>query len=311
VLPASERKVVLVTRRTRYEELLARHHTREQAKFYVEHLGADFDDYVAEHETYRAAQAAVLAVLREHGRFQALERRMVPNFLFGPEDVVVALGQDGLVANTMKYLDGQPLVGVNPDPARWDGVLLPFAPRDVAGLLPKVLTDAVASRAVTMARASLANGQSLHAVNDLFVGPKSHTSARYEIALGTQREVQSSSGVIVSTGLGSTGWMRSVVTGALAVAGFAVGTRLEAEFRGRPWEDEALEFAVREPFPSRSSAATVLCGRIERDAPLVLTSLMAEGGVIFSDGIEADFLEFNAGARVEITVAERRGRLVV
>ena len=156
MLPASERKVVLVTRRTRYEELLARHHTREQAKFYVEHLGADFDDYVAEHETYRAAQAAVLAVLREHGRFQALERRMVPNFLFGPEDVVVALGQDGLVANTMKYLDRHPLIGVNPDPQRWDGVLLPFAPQDVATVLPGVLAGQRALRTVTMARAQLA-----------------------------------------------------------------------------------------------------------------------------------------------------------
>lgn len=311
MLPASERKVVLVTRRTRLEELLARHHTREQARFYVEHLGSDFEDYEREHETYEAASREVVEVLRGHGRYQVLDRRFTPNFLFGPKDVVMALGQDGLVANTMKYLDGQPLIGVNPDPARWDGVLLPFAPRDVAGLLPKVLTDAYASRAVTMARAGLANGQSLHAVNDLFIGPKSHTSARYEIALGAQREVQSSSGVIVSTGLGSTGWMRSVVTGALAVAGFAVGSRIEAEFQGRPWEDDALEFAVREPFPSRSSQATVLCGRIEKGEPLVLTSLMAEGGVIFSDGIEADYLEFNAGTRVEITVAARRGRLVV
>ena len=311
MLPASERKVVLVTRRTRLEDLLARHHTREQARFYVEHLGADFEDYEREHETYQAASRQVVEVLQAHGRYQVLDRRFTPNFLFGPKDVVIALGQDGLVANTMKYLDGQPLVGVNPDAARWDGVLLPFAPRDVAGLLPKVLADACAARAVTMARASLANGQSLHAVNDLFIGPKSHTSARYEIEAAGQREVQSSSGVIVSTGLGSTGWMRSVVTGALAVASFAVGSRMEAEFKGRPWEEEALEFAVREPFPSRSSQATVLCGRIEQGEPLVLTSLMAEGGVIFSDGIEADYLEFNAGARVTIAVAERRGRLVV
>jgi NAD kinase len=311
VLPASERKVVLVTRRTRLEELLARHHTREQARFYVEHLGADFDDYVAEHEAYEIAKRLVGGVLREHGRFQLLDRRLTPNYLFGPEDVVIALGQDGLVANTMKYLDGQPLIGVNPDPARWDGVLLPFAPRDVAKLLPGVLERRNASRTVTMARAGLANGQSLHAVNDFFIGPKSHTSARYEIEIGRLREVQSSSGVIVATGLGSTGWMRSVVTGALAVAGMAVGTRLESAYARRPWEDDALEFAVREPFPSRSSQATVLCGRIESGTRLALTSLMAEGGVIFSDGIEADYLEFNAGTRVEIAVAERRGQLVI
>ena len=311
MLPASDRKVVLVTRRTRLEDLLARHHTREQARFYVEHLGADFEDYEREHETYHAAQRQVVEVLQAHGRYQLLDRRYTPNFLFGPQDVVIALGQDGLVANTMKYLDGQPLVGVNPDPARWDGVLLPFAPRDVAELLPKVLTDACASRAVTMAQARLANGQSLHAVNDLFVGPKSHTSARYEIEVGQLKEVQSSSGVIVSTGLGSTGWMRSVVTGALAVAASVAGLHVPAPFKGRPWEEAALEFAVREPFPSRSSQATVLCGRIEQGEQLAMTSLMAEGGVIFSDGIEADYLEFNAGTRVEIAVAARRGRLVV
>ena len=117
--------------------------------------------------------------------------------------------------------------------------------------------------------------------------------------------------MIVSTGLGSTGWMRSVVTGGLAVASFAMGSRMESEFRGRPWEDDALEFAVREPFPSRSSQATLLCGRIAEGEQLVMTSLMAEGGVIFSDGIEADYLEFNAGTRVEIAVATRRGSLVV
>jgi NAD kinase len=311
VLPASERKVILVTRRTRYEELLARHHTREQAQFYVEHLGADFGDYVVEHEVYREAEAALLTVLREHGRFQALERRLVPNFLFAAEDVVLALGQDGLVANTMKYLDGQPLIGVNPDPKRWDGVLLPFAPREVARLLPEVLAGRRAVKTVTMARARLANGQLLDAVNDLFVGPRSHTSARYEIEIGRMREVQSSSGVIVSTGLGSTGWMRSVVTGAVAVARVANGGAAQWQFEPRAWDGATLEFAVREPFPSRSSAATLICGRIEQGERLALTSLMPEGGVVFSDGVEADYLEFNAGTRVEIAVAERVGRLVV
>jgi hypothetical protein len=37
---------------------------------------------------------------------------------------------------------------------------------------------------------------------------------------------------------------------------------------------------------------------------------MPERGVIFSDGIEADFLEFNSGSKATISVAERQGRLV-
>src|SRR5688572_7902343 len=123
---ALERKVVLVTRRTRLEELIARHHTAAQAKFYVEHLGADFSDYEREHGAYLAARWGVMQTLERHGRYQVIDRSFLTNFLFGPEDIVVALGQDGLVANAMKYLDGQPLVGLNPEPARYDGVLLPF-----------------------------------------------------------------------------------------------------------------------------------------------------------------------------------------
>ena len=38
---------------------------------------------------------------------------------------------------------------------------------------------------------------------------------------------------------------------------------------------------------------------------------MPENGVIFSDGIESDYLAFNAGMQATIGVAERAGRLVV
>jgi NAD kinase len=76
-------------------------------------------------------------------------------------------------------------------------------------------------KTVTMAKATLANGQLLHAVNDLFIGARSHTSAIYEITAGERKETQSSSGLIVSTGLGSRAWFKSIVTGSLAIAGAA------------------------------------------------------------------------------------------
>jgi NAD kinase len=305
-----DRKVILVTRRSRLDDLLARFNTRDQARFYVEHLGADFNDYLLEHETYQGAQRVVVQALEAHGRFQVVDRAFLPNFLFGRDDVVLALGQDGLVANTLKYLDGQPLAGINPDPARWDGVLLPWEPAAVAGSLSALLHDKTRLRDVTMGEARFADGQHLFAVNDFFVGPKSHTSARYEIRLRDRRETQSSSGIIVSTGLGSTGWMRSVVTGSCAVASEAAHQPVSWKFRGRGWADRELQFAVREPFPSRSSAATLVCGSIRERESLVVISQMAENGVIFSDGIEADFLSFNAGTSVEIRVAERIGKLV-
>ena len=304
------RKVVLVTRRIRLEELITRFHTREQARFYIEHLAADFGDYLEEEETYRASLASVKAVLEAHGRYQVIERGFVPNFVFGAEDVVVTLGQDGLVANTLKYLDGQPLVGVNPDPGRWDGVLAPHAVEEFGRILPAVLAGEAGTQAVTMAEARGPDGQVMLAVNDLFIGPRSHISARYEIELGERREVQSSSGVIVSTGLGSTGWMRSVVTGAVGVAGEVGRGHLSWAFEPRRWDWRGLVFAVREPFPSRSSQATLVYGAVAEGEVLRLTSRMAEHGVVFSDGIEADYMEFNAGTCLRVAVAARTGRVV-
>jgi NAD kinase len=308
---ANDRKIVLVTRRTRLEDLVARYLTAAQARFYVEHLGADFSDYEREHEVYQAQRHATLRVLEQWGRYQVIERGFLPNFIFAPDDIVVALGQDGVVANTMKYLDGHPLVGLNPDPTRHDGVLLPFAPRDLAKLLPDVAADKRESRAVTMAEARLSDGQVLHAVNDLFIGARTHVSAIYEIAAGGTAERQSSSGLIVSTGLGSTAWFKSIVTGSLAIAGRFGQPSSPGDYDALPWDAAELRFAVREPFPSRHSQTSLVCGRLVCEERLRVRSLMAENGVIFSDGVEADRLDFNAGAEVTIGIARRRGQLVV
>ena len=128
----NDRKIILVTRRTRLQELVARYNTVEQARFQAEHLGMDFSDFMEEDRIYRAAIVQVEDSLKVHGRLQRLDRGFLPNFLFPPQCLVVVLGQDGLVANTLKYLDGQQVMAINPDPARWEGVLLPFAISDVS-----------------------------------------------------------------------------------------------------------------------------------------------------------------------------------
>jgi len=308
---ALQQRIILVTRRTRLEDLVARLNTVEQARFYVEHMGADFSDYEAEQRTYHQAVARAEAVLSRLARVQRLDRGLVPNFLFPPDCLVVVVGQDGLVANTLKYLDGQAVIGVNPDPRRWDGVLLPFGVSDLAHIVPEAQAGRRPTRSIRMARATLSDGQELHAVNDLFIGPRSHVSARYTIELGERREAHSSSGVIVSTGLGSTGWFRSLLTGAIGMAGPDGAEPLKSlQGEGFPWEANYLYFTVREPFPSRSSQAELVFGRIDADQSLRLTSLMPDYGVIFSDGIEHDFLEFNSGMEASIRVAERTGCLV-
>lgn len=308
-------KIVVVTRKTRLEELIERFNSREQARFYIEHMGANFADYEREHETYHRSLTELRRQLTSLAglKIQLIERAFLPNFLFGDKDIVLPVGQDGLVVNTAKYLDGQPVVAVNPDPARFDGVLLPFQVAQVGRAITGLLTGRSQMRAITMAEAALNDGQTILAFNDLFIGVKSHTSARYQITWGRQTERHSSSGLIVSTGAGSTGWLSSMFQMAAGVARFATGADVgiePARFRFA-WDEPRLLFVVREPFVSRMSQAGIVAGVLSGGEELVLESYIPDQGVIFSDGVEADYLAFNSGAIARIRVSERQTQLVV
>ncbi len=304
-------KIVLVTRKTRLEGLIERFNTRGQAKFYLEHSGGNFDLYEREHETYHIALSQLRTDLQPLLKFQEIERSFLPNFYFGKGDIVVTLGIDGLVVNTAKYLEGQPLVAVNPDPVHIDGVLLPFGVEHAAQAVERVLKEQVTIRQISMAEVLLNDGQSLLGFNDLFIGAHSHVSARYMIQVGQQQEHHSSSGIIVSTGVGSTGWLSSMFNMANGIFANFTDDKQKLPALQLDWEAEKLVFVVREPFISKTSAAGIVCGMVSADSPLVLHSEMPEGGVIFSDGVEADFLTFNAGATATIGLAHKKTRLVV
>ncbi|MBI5774466.1 MAG: sugar kinase [Verrucomicrobia bacterium] len=328
----TENKIILVTRPTRLAELKRRFSTRSQAKFYISHLGQDFSDYDREETEYGNSVQLAQQTLAALSRVQTIDRSFLPNFSFGPKDIIVVLGQDGLVANTVKYLDGQPVIGVNPDPARWDGQLLPFQVHDLDKIIREVFRGVRAKKSVTMAKAELNTGEVLYAVNDIFIGPQTHVSARYNISIGGRSENHSSSGIIVSTGIGSTGWLKSLLAGASGIVQ-NVGTNAARQVQQEllpsgkpprlkqrvnlaprsefPWDANYLCFTVREPFPSKTTSASIVFGRITQREPLVIVSQMPEHGVIFSDGIEKDFLEFRSGSRATITIAEKHGCIVV
>src|SRR5574341_2399073 len=264
-------KLVVVTRRTRLEELIDRFNTKGQARFYIEHSGGDFSEYEKEHDAYQRSLEQLRRDLDFGVPRQFIDRGLVPTYTFGRLDLVVTLGQDGLVANVAKYAADRPIVGVNPDPERFDGVLLPFVTSSAKDPVSRLMAGKdVATRAVTLAEIQLGDGQRLLAFNDLFVGTRSHVSARYRISAASRSEAQSSSGILISTGAGSTGWMSSVFTMATGVTAFAGGQQ------GAPlrldWEDRRLLFAVREPFVSRHSSAGMVAGLLNEGAELVVES---------------------------------------
>ena len=291
-------RVVIVTRETEYEQLLARHATRGQAEFFLAERGQSIDLIEERDKQHRSALHRLISAIPGDWRRNLLKRQELDRFLFEPGDLIVAVGQDGLVANTAKYLSGQRVIGVNPDKDLYDGILVPFSCEQATKILVQAMHNDVGVQHRTMAQVELDDGQQLYALNELFIGHKSHQSARYTIQLGDKTERHSSSGVVVTTGTGATGWARSI--------------HRERHDRLRlplPEEDK-LAFYVREAFPSVSTFTGLTSGLVDKHNPLRLRSELNDGGVIFGDGIENDYLAFDWGMVATFRVASHKLSLV-
>jgi NAD kinase len=324
---------IIVRNKTRMEQLTERFNTQEQAKFYItqskkafsfqkaaasskkespvveQKPDEDFKMYDEEHKMFYIAFNALQKNLGSILKYKVIQQEFLPNYLFTDKDVVIVIGQDGLVANTAKYVHDIPIIAVNPDPDRYDGILLPFDQYSALQAVENVLLGKYRFENVSMAEAILNDGQRLLAFNDLFIGPSNHSSARYQISMGTSTENHSSSGIIVSTGAGSTGWLSSLFNMANSI--HQTFANIQAiPFEPIPRESEKLVFIVREPFLSKTSQINLTSGMLNPGDELIIESHMPQNGIIFSDGVQADFIKFNSGSIATIKLADIKVKLV-
>jgi len=293
-------RAVLVHRRTELTELLERHGTRGQASFFLSARGRNIEDVAARHHSMNWAMAVTAGAVPDHWRRASVERTELPRFTFEPRDVIVVVGQDGLVANVAKYLEGQPVIGIDPEPGRNPGVLVRHPAESAAALLASAASSGAGSSIseLCMVQAKSDDGQELVALNEIYLGHSSHQTARYELtAPGDSPETQASSGVIVGTGTGATGWCQSA------------WLERSSQLKLPEATERRLVWFVREAWPSPATGTKCTQGELVANEVLNLR-VASDQLVVFGDGIESDAIMVNWGQVVEIRVASQTLRLV-
>ena len=294
-------RLVIVHRRTELQELLDRHATRGQAEFFLRTRGRNIQDVQERHDRLAATLVSIRAAVPAEWRHAEVERADLSRFLLTPEDIIAVVGQDGLVANVAKYLNGQPVIGIDPEPGANPGVLVRHTPDAAATLLQELGKAGTAERLrcqeLATVTAFLDDGQELSGLNEVFIGHASHQSARFQLTTPDgQTERQSSSGLIVSTGAGATGWCASIA--------------LERGGRALPAPtDPRLAWFVREAWPSPITGTSLTEGLLEAGESLRIT-VASDQLVVFGDGMEADRLTASWGQEITVQLGERPLRLV-
>jgi hypothetical protein len=295
-------RVVIVSKPTRLDELVRQHFTLGAARFALESREQSVERYEAEDRAQRGALAEIRRQIPNDLPVTSLTREDLPAFLFRDKDLVVVCGPDGLFVNTAKYIANQLVLSVNPDPRTVAGVLMLFPPHAVGELIARIRAGHHRAERLPFIKATIDDDAVVWGVNDVFLGRRDQISARYAVSFAGRLEHQSSSGVIVSSGVGASGWLRSIATMAAGLDGVK-SPRLLASLPHATSSE--LVFVVREAFPSPDTGTSIVTGRVRPDKPLALISEMPDGGCVFSDGIVEKAVDWPAGSRVTVTVGDR------
>lgn len=284
-------RAVVVWRRTELDALVDRHGTRGQAEFFLRTRGRSLADVQARHDAQAEALAQVAQGLPADWRRGLVERAELDRFIFAGDDIVLAVGQDGLVANVAGSLAGQPVLGVGVP-----GPLVRHTPRQAVRLLPLVAAGKVRIEERTMVEAEADDGQVLRSLNEVYLGDPGHQTARWTLSVDGRSERQACSGLLVGTGTGATGWLRS-----------AWQERHSTLTLPAP-VDPQLAWFVREAWPSPDTRTDLVEGLLTAELELRVESDLL---VVFGDGREADAVALSWGQGVRLRRSPQVLRLVV
>ncbi len=211
---------------------------------------------------------------------------------------VISFGGDNHFQYVAHFLDKQFLIGMNSDPARSDGALAYFTVQDIKRVLKKLEEGDFLIEEWTRLQIEINNKKiETLAVCEVFVGETARKDmSRHILLYKGKKEEQKSSGILIATGAGSTGWYDSSVRYL-----YRNGNKFSKT-------EKTVRFLVTEPYRGKISGFSLLEGELLPDEKLTIQSLNDSSGKILIDA-QQEF-DFQRGSTCRIQISKEPLRVI-
>ena len=191
----------------------------------ISYHGDYFNGFVDEIESYLK--------LKGHKTVK-IDRECLDESFYKKIDLIVVIGGDGTFLRTSHYNSNIPMLGINPNPEKKEGFFMQLNKSNYKERLQKILKSV---KTIDYYRLQVKINSVLldeQVLNEVYIGSeKPYLMFNYDIAIGKNRELQRSSGILVGTPAGSHAWIKS--------AGGKVQKLTEKKF----------QYLIREPYEGK------------------------------------------------------------
>jgi len=199
-------------------------------------------------------------------------------------NLIFSIGGDGTFLRTAHFITNELIMGINSDVKKSEGKLCSAVKENLKDKINKIKEDEFIIKKLTRVRVHYSS-KDYDALNEIYVGSsKPYYLGKYILKFNNIKEEQKSSGIIISSGTGSSAWYKSITNNTFDP------------------ESEELRFVVREPYYGRLSKFNITTGRIYKNQKLYLVSKMKDG-IIAIDSITE--LPFSKDKEIEIKISPK------
>jgi len=203
---------------------------------------------------------------------------------FSDLDLIITIGGDGTFIRAAHFIKEAFILGINSEPENSEGALKSLKENEIEKL-KEILNGKYSILERDRMQISI-DGKSISypILNEVYFGAEHqfHTS-RYVLEFNGEKEEQRSSGVLISTGSGSTAWYKS-----------AGGTPFQAD-------SKKLKFLVREPYSGKIFKPKIMHGEIHENQKIKIISKKHAEQIFAIDSNLIFPFNFNSIAEVSIS----------